>query len=131
MDTCAIKNGTRSIVPRVPFSRIKDEILGAEYQLSLVFIGDTKMRRLNSTYRHKDATTDILSFPLSKNSGEIFFSPREVKKRAPRFHLSTRDHFVFLFIHGCLHLKGMQHGRTMERLEDSWCAHFGFKKPQR
>lgn len=125
MDTFSIQNGTRGSLPRVPFSDIKDEILGKKYELSLVFIGDTRMRTLNKKYRKKDVTTDILSFPLSRNTGEIFISQKEAARRSKGFDMKPRDHLIFLFIHGLLHLKGLTHGRTMEKLEDRWCKRFG------
>ena len=125
MDTFSITNGTQGTIPRVPFSVIKDKVLGKRYELSLTFIGDTRMRTLNHAYRNKDTTTDILSFPLSKESGEIFISQKEATRQSKKFDMSPRDHLTFLFIHGLLHLKGLKHGRTMEKLEDRWCKQFG------
>lgn len=125
MDTFSITNGTRSSLPRVPFSQIKEKILGKRYELSLTFIGDARMCTLNKKYRKKNTTTDILSFPLSKTSGEIFISTNAAEKKARQFEMNSRDYLTFLFIHGLLHLKGHAHGRTMDRLEDSWSKHFG------
>ena len=88
-------------------TRIKNQILGKKYELSLVFAKDTLMRRLNRTYRGKDKPTNVLAFPLSKTSGEIFINP----SRAEPF---GEKH---LFVHALLHLKGMRHGAKMEKLE--------------
>lgn len=130
MDTFSVQNGTRGRLPRVPFSVIKEKILGKRYELSLAFVGDARMRTLNREYRDKDKTTDILSFPLSKTSGEIFISMNAAKKKAQQFGMTVNDYFIFLFIHGCLHLEGRTHGRTMEKLEDSWCNVFGVTVPK-
>lgn len=130
MDTFSITNGTRSNLPRVPFSTIKEKILGKKYSLSLVFIGDVRMRTLNRMYRGKDATTDILSFPLSKESGEIFISLKESTKRSGPFGMKPLPYLTFLFIHGVLHLKGLKHGRTMEQLEYSWSKQFNVSVPK-
>lgn len=89
------------------FERIKNKVLGSDYELSLVFASDTLTRRLNRTYRGIDKPTNILAFPLSKTSGEIFIN----RSRAKPFSIK------FLFIHGLLHLKGMKHGDTMEQAE--------------
>ncbi len=124
MDTFAITNGTRGTLPRVPFLVMKEKILGKRYSLSLVFIGTSRMRRLNATYRKKDMPTDILSFPLSKTEGEMFINRNVADTKAKDFGLSTMHYFSYIFIHGCLHLKGMEHGRTMEKEEDSWCRVF-------
>ena len=116
-------------VPRVPFSKIKNTVLGREYELSLVFISSIKMRGLNRSYRTKDAPTDILSFPLSKTSGEIFLCMSEVKKKAPQFGMTERQYLGYVFIHGLLHLEGLDHGRTMSRLERTFSKTFGFPAP--
>ena len=52
-------------------------------------------------------TSNVLAFPLSKTSGEILIC----KEAAAPFSVG------YLFIHGCLHLRGLRHGATMEREE--------------
>ena len=89
------------------FEKIKNQVLGRRYKLSLVFADDPLMRRLNRIYRGVDKSTNVLAFPLSKTSGEIFINP----SRAKPFSIK------YLFIHGLLHLKGMKHGATMEQAE--------------
>lgn len=103
----SISNTTRRKVPRVPFEKIGDEILGKSYELSLVFCGNSLSRRLNRIYRNKDKTANVLSFPLSRKSGEIFIN----LSRSATFGVTK------LFVHACLHLKGMEHGDKMERRE--------------
>ncbi len=56
----------------LPFEKIKDDILGKKYELSIVLVGKKRGRTLNKKYRNKDYATDVLSFEISKNSGEIF-----------------------------------------------------------
>jgi len=110
--TFSIKNQTKRAAPRAPFLKLKDKVLGKKYELSLVFVGNSLSKKLNAIYRGKDKPTNVLSFPISKSSGEIFID------------LSFKEHSViFLFIHGILHLKGMQHGATMEREEKKLLAH--------
>jgi probable rRNA maturation factor len=116
-------------VPRVLFSKIKDAVLGTKYELSLAFISSRKMRELNRAYRKKDAATDILSFPLSKESGEIFLCMSEVKKKAVLFCMTEREYLGYVFIHGLIHLEGFDHGRTMTRLERKFSKAFGFPSP--
>lgn len=116
-NTIDIRNTTKTTLPRVPFCDIKKTILGKEYVLSLVFVGDTRSRALNKTYRNKDKPTNILSFPLSDTSGEIFINLNLCKKEASKFERSFDNFIAFLFIHGLFHLKGYDHGSTMERKE--------------
>ena len=120
----SITNTTKSTLPRVPFVKIKDVALGKDYSLSLVFIGESKSRTLNRTYRQKDKSTNILSFPIDKKSGEIFITPSVAKKQMASFDRKYDNFIAFLFIHGLLHLKGMPHGSTMERAEDKLLKKF-------
>jgi probable rRNA maturation factor len=113
----AITNKTKSTLPRVHFASMKEAVLGEKYTLSLVFIREKKSSELNFSYRHKNEPTNILSFPLDKNNGEIFITLSLTRKESRKF-LRKPDNFVaFLFIHGLLHLKGMKHGSTMEKAE--------------
>lgn len=89
------------------FKKLKSEILGKSYELSSVFASDALMRRLNRTYRGKSKAANVLAFPLSKKSGEIFINLSRAKPFGAKH----------LFIHACLHLKGMKHGATMEQAE--------------
>jgi len=104
-------------MPRVDFHAIKDAILGKKYSLSFTIIEPAKMKTMNLTYRNKNSATDILSFPLSKDEGEIYICPEEAEKEAVKFERDYNNFIVFLFIHGCVHLKGFDHGCTMEELE--------------
>ncbi len=101
----------------LPFLDIKNNILGKKYELSLVFADKKTVVKLNQQYRNKDYTPNILSFPYSKNTGEIFIHLPTAKKQAPDFDMDFDTYLVFLFIHGCLHLKGMEHSSTMEEYE--------------
>jgi probable rRNA maturation factor len=101
----------------IPFTNLKNTVLGRKFELSLVFIDDKFSRRLNSTYRGKNKPANVLSFPLSKRSGEIFIDLITARKETQKFDMTFKKFVTFLFIHGLLHLKGMEHGNTMERAE--------------
>ncbi len=117
------KTRTRRDTFSIPFTDLKNSVLSRDYELSLVFIDDTYSRKLNATYRGKNKPTNVLSFPLSKKSsnhtgsGEIFIDLVTAKKEARKFSMTFEKFVKYLFIHGLLHLKGMQHGATMERAE--------------
>ena len=129
-DTFSLLNGTRGTLPRVPFSRIKDAVMGERYTLSLAIVGEQKIRILNRTHRGKDMPTDVLSFPYSKTDGEIIINPNTARKKAKQFGMTERHYLAFIFIHGLLHLKGLEHGRTMETQEDTWCRTFSVPSPR-
>jgi len=92
---------------------LKEKVLGSRYNLSLVFCGPTLARKLNRERRNKDETANVLSFPLTKNFGEIFIK------------VPTADFSVgHLFIHGLLHLKGFKHGSKMESEEKRFLSSY-------
>ena len=62
-------------------------------------------------------TSNVLAFPLSKASGEILICKTAAKPYTP----------AYLFIHGCLHLKGLKHSATMEREERRFLKRFGLR----
>ena len=118
-------NKTGSTLPSVSFAKIKNAVLEKNYSLSLVFIGEKRSKKLNHDYRGKNKPTNILSFNIEKNIGEIFITPNLVKKEVKRFNRKYENLLTFLFIHGLLHLKGMDHGSTMDRAEEKLCKKFG------
>ncbi len=120
----SISKTTKGKLPSLPFEHIKDSILGKKYELSLVFIGDKLSKRLNSEHRGKNKATNILSFPLTEHDGEIFINQKQSKKDAPKFKKGYNEFIVFLFIHGCLHLRGLEHGKEMEKQEQKYIKKF-------
>jgi len=123
-----ILNKTKGKLPRLPFVSVKNEILGEKYELGLTLLTPKEQQKINKTYRGIDSTTNILSFVLEKDSGEITLDPQKIKKDAILFNMTYNQFFIFLFIHGCLHLKGLEHGSKMELLEDKYFKIFNPKK---
>lgn len=101
----------------IPFSKLKNLVLGRNFELSLAFIDSRQSRKINRIYRNQDKPADVLSFPLSPKSGEILIDLITAKKEMKDFGLSFQKFVALLFIHGLLHLKGMRHGATMEKKE--------------
>lgn len=101
------------------FQKIKEAVLGKRYDLSVAFLSTAQMRKA-MRYKKKPTrkTSNVLAFPLSKTSGEILIC----KAAAKPYRIE------FLFIHGCLHLKGLKHSATMEREEDRLLRRFGFSR---
>ncbi len=117
MARISISNETRASIPRAIFRAIASAALPKAYKLNLIFVNPYKIAKLNKIYRNKSKPTDILSFPLSKNEGEIYICPSEAREESKKSNRSYADFLAFLFIHGCVHLKGHDHGGTMERIE--------------
>lgn len=123
-DDFSITNLTKGKLPSLPFAMMKTKILGSKYNLSLVFVDEKKSQELNKTYREKDNPTNVLSFPYSKKDGEIFVCIKVAKKQAVDYDKTWQQFVGFLVIHGMLHLKGMQHGSTMEVQEEKFSKIF-------
>ena len=82
--------------------------------LSIAFIGEAEIKKLNSKYRKINKPTDELSFLLKKSknklSGEILLCPKVIKTKDYGFQISS---FKFqlnrLLAHAFLHLCGFDH----------------------
>lgn len=118
------RNKTKQQIPNWPWQKIATAVLGDNYELSLTFIGDTLSQKLNQRYRHKNKPANVLAFSLDKRGGDIFLNPHAAKLEAAYFDHSPKEHLLFLFIHGLLHLKGLDHGSTMERKERELFSRF-------
>lgn len=102
------------------FEKIKNDILGKKYSLSIAYVDQKTSKELNKKYRGKNKPTNILSFPLRKDMGEIVLCPDIIKKEAENFNRTFDQFLGFLVIHGMLHLDGMEHGSTMEESEKKY-----------
>jgi len=96
------------------FNKLKKEVLGTNYDLSVAFLSPKEMREVTLRTKKKDKVSNVLSFPLSKTSGEILIC----KKAAPPYTVP------YLFIHGLFHLKGLKHGGRMESAEQKLLQRF-------
>lgn len=118
----------RCSVRRIPLrlagaERLGEQILSeagaAGTHLSLLFAGDRLMRRLNRQYRRKDATTDVLAFPVPEAAGppsgllgDVVISLPQAARQARTHGLSVNRELAQLLIHGILHLLGYDHERS-------------------
>jgi probable rRNA maturation factor len=107
-----------------PYEAIKNAILGNSYDLTLVFIGTRRARALNLKHRKASYIPNVLSFPLTHDTGEIYITPQTAQVQAKKYGLSEHGYIGFLFIHGLLHLKGYPHGDTMEKAEKKYIARY-------
>lgn len=112
-----IKRTIRRTTPDLPYEDIARSILGSSYELSLVICGDTLARKMNITYRQKTYRPNVLSFPYSKTEGEIFLNTSSATREAKKYGIALKKRLALLFVHGCFHLAGHDHGDTMEQLE--------------
>lgn len=126
METFTLTATTKSY-PKLPYEKIKDDILGKKYVLSLAFVGTTRAQKLNVEHRNKTYIPNVLSFPLQENTGEVFIAPVVAKTEAKKFDMTVNGYIGFLFIHALLHLKGLDHGDTMDKAEKKYCLKYGLR----
>lgn len=88
-------------------------------ELSVVFVEKKEARQLNHRYRRRNYATDVLSFsPVEEESlGELVFCYPVIKKQAREHDLSVNDEFLYLLIHGFLHLLGYEHEKSKKAAE--------------
>jgi len=88
-------------------------------EISIAFVGDKDIKKLNKEYRKIDRVTDVLSF---EELNEIIICyPRAVEQAKDKKHPIKKE-IETLLIHGLLHLLGYDHekesdARIMEKLE--------------
>jgi probable rRNA maturation factor len=114
------ETGSFKLLLSVPVEKIKNDLLGKDYDLTLIYCSPKTSKKLNSELRDKDYPTNILSFPLDKKLGEIYICRSVAKRDAKNFNMSYTQFITLLIVHGCLHLKGLDHGDVMDTLENEY-----------
>jgi len=96
--------------------------------VTIAFVSNRKQRALNSEFRSKDKTTDVLSFPVEPEDfedfdntlGDVVISPSQAEKQAKENGLTLEKEISQLILHGLIHLCGYDHetdNGEMNRLE--------------
>lgn len=108
-----VNNLTRRKIDASFFKKVAKIVLKGENKkglnLSVAFVGMTRIKELNKKYRKKNKATDVLSFGYDDNSGEVVICPAKSKRTA------------FLLIHGILHILGYNH-KEMEQRENFYLS---------
>ena len=90
--------------------------------VTVAIVPDDEVRRLNRRYRHKNVTTDVLSFPAEEpgDLGDVVIAAGVAGRQAREAGHGTQVEYRILALHGLLHLLGYDHekdGGRMARLE--------------
>ena len=90
-----------------------------EHEISILFIGDQRIRELNHKFRDIDLPTDVLSFPQILAGeletpgalvlGDVAISLETARCQSEEHGLSFEEELTLLLIHGILHLLGYDH----------------------
>lgn len=142
-----IPTGVRMLVRRCCTAVLVDENFSGAAEVSVRFVDDEEIRRLNLKYRDKDASTDVLSFPLGIDGvydvnndtgaqllGDIVISMPHAVEQAERYGHSLQREIGYLTVHSMLHLLGYDHERGgldlvhMREKEETALTQLGLKR---
>ncbi len=109
--TIDIINKTRNKINQNKVKLIVEKFLKkykkTKYSISIVFVGDHRIKTLNGIYRGKDKVTDVLAFDGEDDAlGEILINFAQIKRQAPKYKNSTNNELRYILIHGLYHLLG-------------------------
>lgn len=125
-----IRVAMKSIIRKAIFNTLLYENFDKDVEVSVTFTDDEKIRDLNNNYRGKDASTDVLSFPMFESFddkmvsygviplGDIVISLERAYSQGHNFFHSVYHELAFLSIHSTLHLLGYDHETSKEDEED-------------
>lgn len=93
-----------------------------DVEVSVLVVGDRKIRQLNRQYLKIDEVTDVLSFPLEEprdeegilRLGDVVVSYPEARKWAREKNWFVDEAVLKLVEHGLLHLLGFKHDNGTE-----------------
>lgn len=117
-----IPTGTRMLVRRCCNAVLKNEKFEGSAEISVRFVNNEEIHRLNKEFRGVDSSTDVLSFPLGENGeydinndtgakmlGDIVISVETAVAQSQDYGHSFQREIAFLTVHSMLHLLGYDH----------------------
>jgi probable rRNA maturation factor len=126
-------------------TRVQRELKLGRREVTVCFVDDREIARLNGKFRGKPKPTDVLSFPENGNGnhgpdfpgvrrgkflGEIAISAQAAGRNAKRYDRTLDEELRVLVLHGVLHLAGYDHEADhgeMERIEARLRRKLGLK----
>ncbi|MDR5657985.1 rRNA maturation RNase YbeY [Serpentinicella sp. ANB-PHB4] len=115
---------------------LKYEGWDEDFEISLSLVDNDEIKELNKTFRGKDSSTDVLSFPLYEASmeekllGDIVISIEKAIEQAKEYNHTITRELGFLFVHSMLHLMGYDHNdeentKNMRKKEEAILQNLG------
>ena len=117
-----VPSGTRLLVRRACKATLKFENFPYPAEISVSFVDDDEIRKMNREFRNIDASTDVLSFPLCENDeyevseetgyvalGDIVISIEHALAQADEYGHGFEREVAYLTVHSMLHLLGYDH----------------------
>lgn len=113
------------------------ELQDTRYEISIVLVDDTEIRRVNRQFLNRDSTTDCLSFDLSDDdtgsarSFELLINAERAVSEASRRGHSGQTELALYITHGLLHYLGFNDStpakaKKMHNAEDEILQQLGY-----
>ena len=114
----------RRLIQKAVSEALKQEKFSYPAEISVSFIDNEAIHKLNLEYREKDRPTDVLSFPMWEKEeladgsaldghavtlGDIIISAEKAQSQAIEYGHSLEREITFLSVHSVLHLLGYDH----------------------
>ncbi len=104
---------------------------------TILLTNDASVKRLNARHRRRNKPTNVLTFPPAPGgggNGDIVLALGVVTREARAAGKPASHHLAHLVAHGCLHLRGEDHGgareaRRMELAEARILRRLGLPNP--
>ncbi len=117
-----VPSGLRILIRRSCHAVLEAEHFEGPAEISVTFVDDAEIHRLNLEYRGKDQATDVLSFPLGQDGqydvnqetgaamlGDIVISMERAVEQAALYGHTLQREVAFLTVHSMFHLLGYDH----------------------
>lgn len=119
----------RRLIKKSVAETLSQEGFAYPAEVSVSFIDNEAIHKLNLEYREKDKPTDVLSFPMWEKEelsdgtaldghavmlGDIIISAEKAKAQAEEYSHSIEREICFLSVHSILHLLGYDHETSEE-----------------
>jgi probable rRNA maturation factor len=102
-------------IPAGKVRRLSAQILGRK-NLSIAFVTNAAIRKINRKFLRHDFATDVLSFPLGTDLvGELVISAEYAAGEASRRKIPVEEELLRYVAHGILHLLGYDDHRPADR----------------
>jgi probable rRNA maturation factor len=117
-----VVSGRRLPLSRALVRRVVEAVLEAERRQGLVsvtFLGRDSMQRLNAAHKGHDRPTDVLTFALGGQKGQVigdvYICPWVARREARARGIPLREELIRLVVHGTLHAVGREHPEGPDR----------------
>ncbi|WP_461205590.1 rRNA maturation RNase YbeY [Clostridium sp. DL1XJH146] len=140
-DKEVVDNDLNELIERILDYTLKEEEVNIETEISLIYVNNEEIRRINKETRGIDKETDVLSFPqleyiegnVFKNCylnytfmpydldegklvlGDIVLSIQKAREQSEEFEHSIKREVCYLCVHSLLHLLGYDHMEDVDK----------------